>query len=269
VEQGVSEASGLQIEQQEGVTLVRLARPEQRNTIDEETCDALTAFLREANHERTTRAIVLTGTGRDFCTGAQAAIESASVVAETTALDYRWKTQKYHQLFEALWEIEIPVVSAVNGTVAGAGWLMALLADLVVAARGARWSHVFVKRGMVPHAGDPYYLPRIIPFHRLNELAMLGEPVESETLSDWGVVNRLVDADDVLSTALELGHKLAVGPTRSIGMAKRLYRRSLESDLRGAYDQEVAALALMTTTSDRIEGVKSFIERRPPEFKGN
>jgi len=265
----MSKVAGLEIEQDGGVSIVRLARPEQRNTIDEETCHALTDFLREANFERTTRAIVLTGTDRDFCTGAQAAIQSANVVAETRPLDYRWKTRDYNRLFEALWEIEIPVVSAVNGNVAGAGWLMALLADLVVAARGARWSHVFVKRGMVPHAGDPYYLPRILPFHRLNELAMLGEPVESETLSDWGVVNRLVDGDAVMSTALELATKLAGGPTRSIGLAKRLYRRSLESDLRGAYDQEVAALALATTTSDRVEGVKSFIERRPPEFEGN
>lgn len=265
----MSKVAGLEIEQDGGVSIVRLARPDQRNTIDEDTCRALTDFLREANFERTSRAIVLTGTGRDFCTGAQAAIQSANVVAETRPLDYRWKTRDYNRLFEALWEIEIPVVSAVNGNVAGAGWLMALLADLVVAARGARWSHVFVKRGMVPHAGDPYYLPRILPFHRLNELAMLGEPVESETLSDWGVVNRLVDGDDVMATARELAQKLAAGPTRSIGLAKRLYRRSLESDLRGAYDQEVAALALATTTADRVEGVKSFIERRTPEFEGN
>jgi 2-(1,2-epoxy-1,2-dihydrophenyl)acetyl-CoA isomerase len=264
----VTLSEGLHIEQTGAVAIVRLNRPQRRNAIDLTTCLALTSWVQGLVDDRSIRAVVITGTERDFCTGADA-LGSNAVVESSTPLDYRWKTQDYNRLFESLWETEVPVVSAVNGTVAGAGWLLALLADLVVAAEQARWSHVFVKRGMIPHAGDPYYLPRLIPMHRLNELAMLGDPVTSETLGEWGVVNRVVPSDDVLPTALALAERLANGPTRSIGMAKRLYRRSLDSDLRTARDEEAAALALISTTSDRLEGVQSFVEGRPPEFTGD
>src|SRR3954453_7505766 len=126
-----------------------------------------------------------------------------------------------------LWEIEKPVVSAVNGTVAGAGWSLALMGDLVVAARGARWTHVFVRRGMVPHAGDTYFLPRLLPLHQLNELAMLSDTVTSEDLDRLGAVNRLVEPDQVLSVARDLAERLAAGPTRALGLTKRMYRNSI------------------------------------------
>ena len=143
-----------------------------------------------------------------------------------------------------------------NGTTAGAGWMLALLADLVVAAEGARWTHVFARRGMVPHAGDPFFLPRVLPFHRLNEAALLPDSITSETLAEWGAVNRLVPAEQVESTAAELAERLAAGPTRSLGLTKRLYRRSLVSDMATAFAEEAAATALVTQTRDRIEGVE-------------
>lgn len=259
--------AGLQLTTDGAVALVRLDRPDRRNAIDLPTCRALTEQVRETAADRSIRALVITGTGRDFCTGADA-VASNDVIEATSPLDYRWKTSEYNDLFLALWETELPVVSAVNGTVAGAGWLLALLADLVVAAESARWTHVYLRRGMIPHAGDPYFLPRILPLHRLNEVALLGEAVTSEVLHDWGVVNRVVPADDVLPTAESLAQRLAAGPTRSIGVAKRLYRRSLDSDVVTAFGEERAGLALISTTSDRLEGVRSFVEGRPPAFTG-
>jgi 2-(1,2-epoxy-1,2-dihydrophenyl)acetyl-CoA isomerase len=184
-------------------------------------------------------------------------------------LDYRRAVVPYQELFRTLWELETPVVSAVNGTVAGAGWMLALLADLVVAAAGARWTHAFSRRGMVPHAGDPFFLPRLLPLHRLNEAAMLGETLTSETLHSWGAVNRLVPADAVEATAAELAGRLAAGPTRSLGMTKRLYRRSLVTDMATSFGEEAAATALISQTSDRLEGVKALIEGRRPTFTGN
>jgi 2-(1,2-epoxy-1,2-dihydrophenyl)acetyl-CoA isomerase len=263
----MGDAPGVQVTMDRAVVLVRLDRPERRNAIDLDTCRALTKIVRDAAVDRAIRAMVITGAGRDFCTGADA-LGSNDAIAETSPLDYRWRTADYNELFLALWETELPVVSAVNGTVAGAGWLLALLADLVVAVEGARWTHVFVRRGMIPHAGDPYFLPRIIPLHRLNELALLGEPTTSEVLHDWGVVNRVVSSDDVLPTAMSFAQRLADGPTRSIGMAKRLYRRSLDSDVVTAFEEERAGLALISTTADRLEGLQSFVEGRSPQFTG-
>lgn len=260
---------GLYIEHdEEGVATVRLQRPDRRNAIDEATCAELTAFFEHATTDRSVRAILLTGAGRDFCTGADV-VASVGTATELSPLDYRYATEGYRRLFQSLWEVEKPVVSAVNGAVAGVGWLLALLADLVVADRDARWTHVFSRRGMVPHAGDPYYLPRIIPFHRLNQIALLGETLTSETLHEWGIVNWSVDDDAVLPRAMEVAHSLAQGPTRALGLTKRLYRRSLSSDISTSFEDERNATALISTTDDRAEGVRSFVERRPPVFTGN
>jgi 2-(1,2-epoxy-1,2-dihydrophenyl)acetyl-CoA isomerase len=161
------------------------------------------------------------------------------------------------------------VVTAVNGTVAGAGWMLALLGDLVVADRDARWTHVFSRRGMVPHAGDPYFLGRIIPFHRMSEIALLSDTLTTADLDRWGLINRCVAAEDVLPTAMALAERLAAGPTRTLGLTKRLYRRAMASDMATAFEDERNATALISTTADRQEGVASFVERRPPKFIGD
>jgi 2-(1,2-epoxy-1,2-dihydrophenyl)acetyl-CoA isomerase len=234
--------------------------------------DELRKVLADADADPAARSIVITGTGTDFCTGADLTPSGGGAAAAqrpTSVLDYRRAVVPYQELFRTLWELETPVVSAVNGTVAGAGWMLALLADLVVAAVGARWTHAFSRRGMVPHAGDPFFLPRVLPLHRLNEAAMLGETLTSETLHSWGAVNRLVPADAVEATAAELAGRLAAGPTRSLGMTKRLYRRSLVTDMATSFGEEAAATALISQTSDRLEGVKALIEGRRPTFTGN
>jgi 2-(1,2-epoxy-1,2-dihydrophenyl)acetyl-CoA isomerase len=259
--------SGLEIEQHDAVTVIRLNRPHRRNTIDIATARQLTALLQAANTDKTLRAIVLTGVGRDYCTGADVVSDPDAPVPNT--LDYRYATEDFRRMFQALWEVEKPVVSAVNGTVAGAGWMLALLADIVVADAAARWTHVFSRRGMVPHAGDPYFLARIIPFHRLNEIALLSDTLTSDDLFGWGIVNRSVPTLDVVSTAMDLAGRLASGPTRTLGLTKRLYRRSLSSDMATAFEDERNATALISTTADRREGVMSFVEGRPPAFIGD
>jgi 2-(1,2-epoxy-1,2-dihydrophenyl)acetyl-CoA isomerase len=209
------------------------------------------------------RALVVTGSGRDFCTGGDLVPSSGG-----SLLDYHRSLRPFQDLFRVYWELETPVVSAVNGTTAGAGWMLALLADLVVAAEGARWTHVFSRRGMVPHAGDPYFLPRVLPLHRLSEAALLSDTLTSETLASWGVVNRLVAADQVTTVAGELSQRLATGPTRSLGATKRLYRRSLTSDMTTIFREEADAAALISQTEDRQEGVTAFLEGRPANFSG-
>ncbi len=253
------------------VRRLRLNRPEARNAIDPATRDELRAALAAADADPAVRAIVISGSGGDFCTGADLAPpgEADAAARPTSVLDYRRAVGPYQELFATLWELETPVVSGVNGTVAGAGWMLALLADLVVAAEGARWIHAFARRGMVPHAGDPFFLPRLLPFHRLMEAALLSDALTSETLHEWGAVNRLVAADEVDATAGELAQRLAEGPTRSLGLTKRLYRRSLVSDMATAFSEEAAATALVSQTDDRVEGVRALLEGRRPNFTGN
>jgi 2-(1,2-epoxy-1,2-dihydrophenyl)acetyl-CoA isomerase len=249
-----------------GVLWLRLNRPQARNGINAVMRDELEAALADADRDRDVRAIVVTGSGPDFCVGADLA--AASGTEPQTPLDYRAPMIPYQNLFRQLWELETPVVSAVRGRVAGIGWLLALLADLVVASESAKWTHVFTRRGMAPHAGDPFFLPRILPFHVLNEIALLGDTVTSADLHRWGAVNRLVADEAVDKTAAELAGRLAAGPTLSLGQARRLYRRSLVSDMTTAFAEESAAIAMLSATSDRAEGVTALLEGRRPKFTG-
>jgi 2-(1,2-epoxy-1,2-dihydrophenyl)acetyl-CoA isomerase len=266
-----TEFSTLAVSLDDAVCWVRLERPEARNAIDPVMRDELLGLFEEVAGERSVRAMVVTGQGRDFCTGADLRPPGSPDVAMTRArspLDARRGVARYQQLFAALWNLEIPVVSAVNGTTAGAGWLLALLADLVVAARGARWTHAFTRRGMVPHCGDPYFLSRVLPFRFVHEAALLSDTFLSEDLDRWGVVNRLVAPEELIEVAGELARRLAAGPTRTLGLTKRLYRRALSSDMETAFFEEADAVALIGQTDDRIEGVRSMVEERPPRFTG-
>lgn len=260
-----SAESGLHIRHADGVLEIHITAGSRQNAIDATSAERMTDLLIESNRDKNTRAILITGEGRYFCTGAQV----APGATDMSILDYRWATRQFSDLTRALWEVEKPVVSAVNGTVAGAGWMVALLADLVVAAAGARWTHVFSRRGMVPHAGDTFYLPRILPFHRLMEIAFLSDTWTSEQLHEIGAVNRIVSEEEVLDVARELATRLATGATASLGFAKRLYRNSLNVDLDTALREEFDATALLSQTHDRGEGMKAWVERRPPQFTGD
>jgi 2-(1,2-epoxy-1,2-dihydrophenyl)acetyl-CoA isomerase len=259
--------SALVLDRQGAVLWLRLNRPEARNAIDAALRDELSVALADADRDRDVRAIVLTGTGPDFCVGAD--LVAADGTAPRSPLDYRIPLLPFQDLFRQLWELETPVVSAVRGRVAGIGWMLALLADLVVASDTAKWTHVFTRRGMAPHAGDPFFLPRILPFHVLNEIALLGGTVSSADLHRWGAVNRLVAGDAVEKTAGELAARLAAGPTLSLGQTRRLYRRSLVSDMATAFAEEATAIAMLSQTSDRVEGTAALMEGRRPTFTGH
>jgi len=255
------------------VLWLTLNRPEARNAINMQMREELLDVMDDLQSRRDVRAMVVTGSGNAFCTGGDpgpspATRDDGARPAKSTTLDRRVPVAKFQELFRRYWELELPVVSAVNGTTAGAGWMLALCADFVVAARGARWSHAFAERGMVPHAGDPFFLARVLPLHRLAEAAFLRERFQSEDLDAWGVINRLVDADELVPTARKLALRLAEGPTRSLGLAKALYRRSLSSDMATSFREEAAAVAMISETSDRVEGVRSLREKRPPRFIG-
>lgn len=261
------------VDNREGVLWIVLNRPDARNGITLKMQEELLTEFGVAAADRAVRAIVITGSGSAFCTGADLTPSGDSPKGllgsgEMSLLDYGKATDPWRTLFKTYWELEKPVIAAVNGTVAGAGWMLALLADLVVAAEDARWIHVFAERGMVPHAGDPYFLPRVLPFHALMEIAMLRDRFTSADLQRWGAVNRLVPADQVAHTAAELAARLATGPTLQLGQTKRLYRRSLDLPMDTVFALEAAATVALSQTHDRKEGVQSLLERRPADFRG-
>jgi 2-(1,2-epoxy-1,2-dihydrophenyl)acetyl-CoA isomerase len=168
----------------------------------------------------------------------------------------------------AVLDCDKPVIAAVNGTAAGIGAHLALACDLVVAAEGARFIEVFVRRGLVPDGAGCWLLARLVGLHKAKELMLLGDEVPAEEALRLGLVNRVVPAAELAAAAGEWAARLAAGPTRALALTKGLLNRSLDSDRAGALRDEALAQELNMTTHDANEGVAAFVERRDPAFRG-
>jgi 2-(1,2-epoxy-1,2-dihydrophenyl)acetyl-CoA isomerase len=258
------QAIQLTIENQ--VAWITLNRPDARNAINDEMRDELLGVLTDARTNLEIRAIVLTGAGKGFCTGADLSRRGGGPSGPGAAREMmRTRSQR---LIRALWELEKPVIAAVNGVAAGLGAHLAFACDLVVAAADARFIEVFVRRGIAVDGGGAYLLPRLIGLAKAKELVFFGDDLNADDALRIGLVNKVVPGDGLHAAAREWATRLASGPTFAIGMSKRLLNRSLESDLETALDEEAMVQSLVTQSDDTKEGMLSFAERRQPLFKG-
>ncbi|WP_262063403.1 enoyl-CoA hydratase/isomerase family protein [Streptomyces sp. STR69] len=250
------------------VAYLTLNRPEAMNAITPPQRDHLIALLTEASADPSVRAVVLTGTGRGFCAGADlrgGGAANGERVAGDVARTIRLGAQR---LIAAVLDCEKPVIAAVNGTAAGLGAHLALACDLVLAAESARFIEVFVRRGLVPDGGGAYLLPRLIGPQRAKELMFFGDALTATDAERLGLVNRVVPDGELEKTAREWAQRLATGPTRALALTKQLVNASLDSDRATAFAAEAAAQEINMTTEDAQEGVASFVERRSPEYRG-
>jgi 2-(1,2-epoxy-1,2-dihydrophenyl)acetyl-CoA isomerase len=172
------------------------------------------------------------------------------------------------RLIRSLWELEKPVVAAVNGVAAGLGSHLAFACDLVIAAEGVRFIEVFVRRGIAVDAGGAYLLPRLVGLQKAKEMVYFGDDLDALEAQRVGLVSKVVPAEQLESAAREWAEKLAQGPTLAIGMSKRLLNRSLESDIDTALEEEALVQTIVTQSEDTKEGMTAFMERRAPRFTG-
>ncbi|MFM9590199.1 enoyl-CoA hydratase/isomerase family protein [Streptomyces scabiei] len=249
------------------VSWITLNRPEAMNALTPDQRDHLIRLLSDASADPAVRAVVITATGRGFCTGAD--LRGASAGGERVAGDVaRTIRLGAQRLVAAVLDCEKPVIAAVNGTAAGLGAHLALACDLVLAAEEARFIEVFVRRGLVPDGGGAYLLPRLVGLHRAKELMFFGDALSAAEAERLGLVNRVVPAADLEKTAREWAGRLAAGPTRALALTKHLVNTSLDADRATAFAAEAAAQEINMTTADAQEGVKSFVERRTPHYEG-
>lgn len=249
------------------VSYITLNRPEVLNALTPGQRDLLVELLAEASADPEVRAVVLTGTGRGFCAGAdlRGASGAGARVAGDVARTLRLGAQR---LIAAVLDCEKPVIAAVNGTAAGLGAHLAFACDLVLAAESAKFIEVFVRRGLVPDGGGAYLLPRLIGPRRAKELMFFGEALTAREAERLGLVNRVLEDEELTKTAREWAERLATGPTRALALTKQLVNASLDTDRAGAFAAEAAAQEINMTTEDAQEGVASFVERRSPEYRG-
>ncbi|MDQ1069803.1 2-(1,2-epoxy-1,2-dihydrophenyl)acetyl-CoA isomerase [Streptomyces canus] len=249
------------------VSYITLDRPEVLNALTPGQRDLLVELLGRASADPDVRAVVLTGTGRGFCAGAD--LRGTSGAGERVAGDVaRTLRLGAQRLIAAVLDCEKPVIAAVNGTAAGLGAHLAFACDLVLAAESAKFIEVFVRRGLVPDGGGAYLLPRLIGPRRAKELMFFGEPLTAREAERLGLVNRVLEDEELTKTARAWAERLATGPTRALALTKQLVNASLDTDRATAFAAEAAAQEINMTTQDAQEGVASFVERRSPEYRG-
>jgi 2-(1,2-epoxy-1,2-dihydrophenyl)acetyl-CoA isomerase len=259
---------------EDGAAWITLNRPEAQNAITPDQRNRLIELLADASADLSVRAVVLTATGKGFCTGADLRVARTPTTRPDGAPDRaagdvsRLLREGSQRLIGALLDCEKPVIAAVNGTAAGIGAHMAFACDLVIAAQSARFIEVFVRRALVPDGGGAYLLPRLVGPQKAKELMFFGDFLSAKDAEQLGLVNKVVADRDLEVHAREWAEKLAEGPTRALSLTKWLVNRSLESSRAEAFDDEALAQELNMGTLDAQEGVRSFVERRDPDFRG-
>ena len=254
-----------------GVAAITLNRPEARNALSPEMMDDLADAL-ERSGNTGVRAVLITGSGGAFCAGADVrgftqALEKGPAEISAHLEDQAGKLHR--QVILKIRQLPKPVIAAVDGVAAGAGVGLALACDLRIASESARFVLAYSNIGATADGGSTYFLPRLVGPGRTMELYLLNEPVGAQRALELGLVNRVVAAEDLQEESKELARRLASGPTAAYGRAKALIDRlgpskRLESQL----DEETKAIAEITQTHDFQEGIRAFVEKRPPQFQG-
>jgi 2-(1,2-epoxy-1,2-dihydrophenyl)acetyl-CoA isomerase len=247
---------------EDGVLTLMLNRPERLNALSTELLVDLTEAL-DDGVAAGARAVLLTATGRAFCSGADLAGDGGiSANLGETLETY------YHPLFERLASLDIPVVSAVNGPAVGAGAALALAADIVVMARSAYFQLGFVNIGLVPDAGATWLIAKSAGRAKALEMALLGERLSAEEARDAGLVARVVDDAMLEGEGLAIARRLAEGPTISVGLIRKQVAAALNATLPETMAIEAKHQTLAGRTSDFREGVMAFLNKRAPQFRG-
>jgi 2-(1,2-epoxy-1,2-dihydrophenyl)acetyl-CoA isomerase len=253
------EDTGLLVERRDRVAVLTLNRPQKMNALQAETVDQLRQSLQEAAADEAIGAAVITGAGRGFCAGADLEFADPDV--------RRLLREHYAPLIEAMGELELPIVAAINGTVAGVGISIALACDIALAAAEAKFVLAFTRVGLIPDGGMTWVLPRLLGRARAFELMALSKRLDAPEALELGLVNRLAKSDDLLDEALALAAELAAGP-RAIGLLKRALRASPDRDLPAQLELEADLQREAVASADFSEAIAAFRDKREPKFSG-
>ncbi|WP_007509756.1 enoyl-CoA hydratase/isomerase family protein [Pseudofrankia saprophytica] len=258
----------------DGIATITLNRPDAGNALTADQREKIIAWLDQFNEDPTVRCVVLTATGRFFCTGADLRNQSAPParpddVPEKLVGDVRRAMLRGAiRLIHAILDCEKPVVAAVNGTAAGIGAHIAFACDIVVATEKAKFIEVFARRGLAVDGLGTWLLPRLVGLTRARELVLLAEDVPAPRAAEIGLITRSVSADQFDATVADIAGRLAAGPTRAHSANKWLLNRSLDVERHTLAQEEAWIVDVMSNTVDANEGVASFVERRPTHFRG-
>ncbi len=257
----------IEYEVADGVATIALNRPDKRNAINMQLHKDLAAALRLVTRDRSVRALVITGRGKGFCAGQDLTEFMMAKADDGFRVDEHVRST-FNKTIMTLRGMEIPVVAAINGFAAGAGWSLALAADIRFASEDAQFTQAFSKIGLVPDTGSTWFLPELIGTSRTLELAFTGDVIDAQKALDWGLVNFVTTADELQARAQEYAARLAAMPTLALGITKRAVYRATTSTLADALEYEAQIQQRAAQSDDHVEGVTAFLEKRAPAFTG-
>jgi 2-(1,2-epoxy-1,2-dihydrophenyl)acetyl-CoA isomerase len=247
-----------------GVGTITFNRPEALNATNDEFYRELSGLIREIAEDASVGCVIITGAGRGFCAGAD--VKSMNPDMQLLA------RRKRHRgiladVLRPLVNLEKPVIAAVNGAAVGAGFNIALAADILVASDKAIFSQIFTRLGLVPDLGGLYLLTRVVGLNKAKELCFTAKKIDAAEALSLGIANRVVPADQLMSAATTLAQEIAAGPPTALAMIKTLLNKSSNASLDQMLEYEGYAQTLAYTTPEHREGVAAFREKRAPDFR--
>lgn len=259
------------LEKRGAIAVLTLARPDQLNPLGQAgDGPAVAAICAEIEADPVIRCAVLTGAGRAFSAGGDVkAMRDRTGAFGGSPYDVREGYRRnIHLIVKSLYNLEVPLIAAVNGAAIGLGCDVTCMADIRIASDKAKFGVTFLKLGLIPGDGGAWLLPRIIGASRAAELLFTGNVIDAQTAADWGLVSRTVPGEDLMDEALALADSIAAQPPQSLRVAKTLLRHGTTASYESIMEMSAASQALMHHTDDHIEGVNAILEKRKPSFEG-
>ncbi len=250
----------------DNIAVITLNRPDDANAIHQPMVDELADIAVRCYRDKEVRAVVLTGAGKMFCGGGD--LKTFHELGGGAA-DYVDRTATVlHHAISRFSRMDAPVVMAINGTAAGGGFSLALAGDYVIAADSAKFISAYTASGLTPDGSSTYYLAKHIGLLRAKEMILTNRLLSAEEACDWGLVNRVVPADELMDAAMELARTFAAGPTKAYGIAKNLLTTAYSESLESQLDAESRGIAVTMASRDGRHGIESFLNKKKPEFTG-
>lgn len=255
-------------EQEGSVVTLTMNEPEQRNQLSAaSTHSNVVETMDRIYDDPSVRCVILTGNGPSFSAGGDIRVMKQQASSEVSEMEIRhFYRRGIQKMARAIFELEVPIIAAINGHAIGAGLDLACLCDIRIASDTAKMASSFIKVGIVPGDGGAWLLPRVIGMSRAAEMMLTGDTIDAQKALEWNLVSQVVPADQLMSSAREMARRIAINPSHSIRLTKRLMRESQRAPLDTVLELSAVYQAVSHKTADHTEAVDAFLEKRAPKF---